>query len=173
MSNDKILSEASYDRIKALNQGCYVWLTPSSESVLQLRTLLHGAPFASVSSKDFHLTVLVSRTAPVLKQLPLERLITGTVASLEMWVDNKKSAILVAPFINTSDIVSLHSDFIGLGMLHGYSNYLPHITLSRAFVVTQKSIDWFDAINNQLRDAPLQIVFDKAPQGTSNITTHP
>lgn len=161
----QVLSKILYEEIKALGDGCYVWVDPDEASVLKIQRLLKGAPFKVVNTTELHVTVMFAPECPEKIKVPPDRECKAELVGLDVWIDHKQRQIVVAEF-KSVDLERVYTDLTKAGLLHAYPTFEPHMTLCKDLPSGPEGRLWVDQINKRLEARPLAITFDAKLKGS-------
>jgi len=139
-----------------LPQGIFIKVIPTTDSLKLITHRCFELEYYKKLQEDLHCTVIYSTTPTRNIDLPFisKKLRFKAIATkLEYWPTNEGNIVLC---LDSSDLQSLHEQFLAAGLKHSFSEYKPHVTLINPLSLSQFQLNEraFRAANQQVQNSP-------------------
>jgi hypothetical protein len=164
----KVTARILYDEIRAMNPGggLYVWCTPDANSILQIQSLISGAPFKTENSTELHATVLYHLgELPDGAVMPNDCPCMARITEIIVWPDNDGTGTAVA-LLDSPDLQAIHASLLQQGLTHTF-DYKPHVTIGLKVESSPALRLWLDNLNEVLSQGGVPIGFDACIKGST------
>lgn len=158
--SSKVQAKILYNRIKEQDAGLYVFVTLDEVSLLNVGSLLSGAPVKVRDSTELHCTVMHCKSKlPLLTNVPDDRVLTARIVGVNEWIDHKNRKIWTLA-LESADLHQIHNTLRSQGIEHSFDEYNPHIGIAKDVPDTPEAADWLEGMRVALAEHKPTIRFD-------------